>query len=135
MDDTATYPSSFAMDYLRSNLQPGTWLANEIDGPSRGTDAQYYEEARCSYSHGCTVLSVANWDLATLKNRSVSLFQRIAADFLGGDSSPPPFNGAMNISARAIFEAGSAMDAVPEYMSLSNNATSSVHVKLVRDLD
>lgn len=30
VDDAPSYPSCFAMDYLRSNLPPSTWLANEV---------------------------------------------------------------------------------------------------------
>ena len=41
VDDSAEYPHEFAMDYLRSNLAPGSWLANEIDAPSRGNDSEF----------------------------------------------------------------------------------------------
>ena len=79
-------------------------------------------------------MSVANWDLAALQNRSQSLFAKIAAKFLGAKPAPPAVTGAMNVSARATFLAGSAMHAVPEFMRLSGNGTASVAVQLVRDL-
>ena len=79
-------------------------------------------------------MSVANWGLAELQNRSQSLFAKIAAKFLGAKPAPPAVTDAMNVSARATFLAGSAMHAVPEFMRLSGNGTASVAVQLVRDL-
>lgn len=67
-------------------------------------------QAKNSYDHGCGVISVANWDLASLQNRSGSLFRRIARDFLGTPTSSVPASGGhMNISALGVFNAGSAM--------------------------
>lgn len=144
VDDSWGYPHAFAMDYLRSNLAPGTWLANEIDAPSRGTDAQYYKQAAQSYTHGCTMLSVANWQRDSLVNRTDSLFTRIATDFLQAPTPPPPpVGGAMNISAMSIFKAGMVPDyrppkygggMVPEYQRLSRHGELWLDVKLLRDL-
>ena len=132
------------MDYLRSNLPAGTWLANEIDAPSRGTNAQYYNQAAKSYSHGCTLISVANWEHDSLVNRT-SLFAKIAKDFLQGPTpAPPPIGGAMNLSATVIFKAGMVpgyrppqygADMVLEYQRLSKNGTLWLDVKLLLDLD
>ena len=143
VDDSNGYPHAFAMDYLRSNLEPGTWLANEIDAPSRGTDAQYYNQAAKSYTHGCTLLSVANWEHDSLVNRT-SLFARIAKDFLQAPTPPPPpTGGTMNISATAIFKAGMVPNyrppkfgggMVPEYQRLSRQGELWLDVKLIRDL-
>ena len=143
VDDSEGYPHAFAMDYLRSNLAPGTWLANEIDAPSRGTDSQYYHQAAMSYSHGCTMLSVANWQRDSLVNRS-TLFTRIAKDFLQAPTPPPPpVEGAMNISAMSIFKAGMVPNyrppkygggMVPEYQRLSRQGELWLDVKLLRDL-
>jgi hypothetical protein len=56
------------------------------------------------------VISVANWDLASLQNRSASLFRRITTDFLGTPTSTVPSRGGhMNVSALDVFNAGSAM--------------------------
>ena len=131
------------MDYLRSNLEPQTWLANEIDAPSRGTDAQYYSQMAKSYRHGCSLISVANWELERLKNRT-GLFRRVARDFLHGPTPPPPpLGGAMNLSASAIFKAGMVQGylppqfgggSVPEYQRLSKQGALWLDVKLVLDL-
>jgi hypothetical protein len=135
VDDAPSYPSCFAMDYLRSNLSPSTWLANEIDGPSVGTDEEYYAEAANSFQHGCSVLSVANWDTSNLAKRSKTLFQRIASQFLGKPKASKVAAHSMSVHSSVLFHDGSATKTyVPAYTALSNNGADWVDIKLSNDL-
>jgi hypothetical protein len=135
VDDAPSYPSCFAMDYLRSNLAAGTWLANEIDGPGVGNDTQYYAEAANSFNHGCSVLSVANWDTANLIKRSKSLFQRIASDFLHEPTASRATTETIRVNASVLFREGSAVTTyVPKYEEVSNDGATWVDLHLVNDL-
>lgn len=135
VDDAPSYPSCFAMDYLRSNLSPSTWLANEIDGPSVGTDEQYYAEAANSFQHGCSVLSVANWDTSNLAKRSKTLFQRIASQFLGKRPTSKVAAHSMTVRSTVLFHDGSATETyVPAYTALSKSGADWVDIKLINDL-
>lgn len=80
-----------------------------------GTDEQYYAEAANSFSHGCSVLSVANWDTANLVQRSKTLFQRIASQFLGKPRASEATAQSMTVRSSVLFHDGSAMKT---YLSL-----------------
>lgn len=130
VDDAPSYPHTFAMDYLRSNLPTNTWLANEIDNPRIADDETYYNMAKDSYDHGCAIISVANWDLDSLVNRTSTLFQRIAADFLSQPVASKAVSATLQVSSIDIFNQGKVPDPLIEQHNTLSSGGNWVQVQL-----
>merc|ERR1719198_1385696 len=118
------------MDYLRSNVGPGIMLGNEIDGPNSGTADVYFQLASESFAHGAHVVSVANWDTASLTSRA-SLFKRIRDELLSQPVVVPTPGDSMSVSALAVFNAGNAQVYLQQYLQLSQQGALPIDVKLI----
>ena len=131
VDDAAHYNHCFSMDYMRSSL-PGKWICNEIDAPSRGSDEEYYRQAKESFEHGASMISVANWpDLAELEKRA-GVFRSIARDFLA--APVPEKKPVATITIKASEARRGTGVFQRRYNELSSNGTNWVRVLLDDDV-
>ena len=111
---------------------PGKWICNEIDGPSRGSDEDYYRLAKESFEHGATMVSVSNWpDIDILKQRA-GLFQRIARDFLAEPVPDKKPVAALTIKATESLRGTEGFQ--KRYNELSSNGRDWLQVLLEDDL-
>lgn len=63
VDDAPEYPHRFSMDLVRSNIAPGKWLMNEVDGqnPTKYGVGVFTDQVTQSFQHGAKAVVLANF--------------------------------------------------------------------------
>lgn len=113
-NDGPTYNHRFSMDLVRSNLKPGAFMINAVDGMFHKTMpiATYFAQVKECYEHGASMITLAN--------------------FLGSDSRPMLDNlakqvidaGLLNQPVTQVQTAGSISYKLSEILKNSYNAIS-----------
>ncbi|MFC5412830.1 putative Ig domain-containing protein, partial [Larkinella bovis] len=76
INDGPDYNHRFSMDVVRSNIRPGGWVCNEVDGLFHQTVStdRFYEQVAESFEHGARMVTLANfggWDARNALNRLI----------------------------------------------------------------
>ena len=139
IDDGPLSDHSFSMDYVRSCLPASVELAQEIDGPLQNgaTPELYLAQGLICFERGCTYVSAANWSMDANYQSYRSVWQEIAATWLG-EITPAPVQPVentpvMEVSLSELLRRRSPDRYVNQYKELSVNG-GFVYVKVVDDL-
>jgi major membrane immunogen (membrane-anchored lipoprotein) len=81
INDGPDYNHRFSMDVVRSNIKPGAWVCNEVDGlfHSSVTVDRFYDQVAESFEQGARLVTLANfagWDARPALNQ---LIQQVVA--------------------------------------------------------
>ena len=139
IDDGPLSDHSFSMDYVRSCLPASVELAQEIDGPLQNgaTPELYLAQGLICFERGCTYVSAANWSMDANYQSYRSVWQEIAATWLGEITpalvQPVENTPVMEVSLSELLRRRSPDRYVNQYKELSVNG-GFVYVKVVDDL-
>lgn len=139
MDDGPLSDHYFSMDYLRSVLPASVELAQEIDGPLQNgaTPELYLAQGLVCFERGCTYVSAANWNMDTNYQKYRSVWQEIAATWLGETTpavvQPSADSPTMEVPLSELLRRRSPDRYINEYKQLSSNGEF-VYIKVVDDL-
>ncbi|GAB3247364.1 hypothetical protein GCM10027347_02920 [Larkinella harenae] len=63
INDGPDYNHRFSMDIVRSNVRPGAWICNEVDGMYYRTVSvdRFYQQVAESFEHGARMVTLANF--------------------------------------------------------------------------
>ncbi|MBQ9779522.1 MAG: beta-galactosidase [Clostridia bacterium] len=139
IDDGPKMNHHFSMDYIRSVLPATVELAQEIDGPYQAgaTTENYLSQGLVCFERGCTYVSAANWNMDEHYEAYRSVWQEIAATWLGDNPpvviQPNENTPTLEISLLELFRKRNADKFIGEYLRLTQDE-SFVYIKIVDDL-
>ena len=139
VDDGPLMDHNFSMDYVRSCVPASVELAQEIDGPLQNgaTPERYLAQGLICFERGCTYVSAANWSMDANYQTYRSVWQEIAATWLGETTpavvQPTENTPTMEVSLADLLRRRSYDRYINQYKELSVNGEF-VYVKVVDDL-
>ena len=139
IDDGPLSDHRFSMDYVRSCLPASVELAQEIDGPLQNgaTPELYLAQGLICFERGCTYVSAANWSMDANYQSYRSVWQEIAATWLGEITpalvQPVENTPVMEVSLSELLRRRSPDRYVNLYKELSPNGEF-VYIRVVDDL-
>jgi hypothetical protein len=98
-NDGPDYNHRFSMDVVRSNLRPGAFLINAVDGMfySSVSTEKYYEQITQCYEHGAKMLTLANFGSMNARQKLTDLITLVVK------------NGLLNQPVTQVQTVGSAI--------------------------
>ncbi|GAB3338004.1 hypothetical protein GCM10027299_49700 [Larkinella ripae] len=80
-NDGPTYNHRFSMDVVRSNLKPGAFLINAVDGMFYTTVSvdTYFDQIEQCFEHGASMLTLANFGPKNARAPLTELIQRVVS--------------------------------------------------------
>ena len=139
VDDGPLMDHHFSMDYVRSCLPASVELAQEIDGPLQNgaTPELYLAQGLVCFERGCTYVSAANWSMDANYQAYRSVWQEIAATWLGETTpaviQPTENTPTLEVSLSDLLRRRSPDRYVNEYRQMAQNGEF-VYIKVVDDL-
>ncbi|MGV3560124.1 putative Ig domain-containing protein [Larkinella arboricola] len=81
INDGPEYNHRFSMDVVRSNVRPGGWVCNEVDGMFYSTVSvqRFYEQVEESFEHGAQLVTLANFGSWDARDKLNQLIQRVVS--------------------------------------------------------
>ena len=139
VDDAPGYNHRFSMDLVRSNLAPGKWVMNEVDGIDYnrvGLDA-YTDNVTQSFKHGAKMVMFANFADAGGLDYMRQIIQRVRSQ--GWMEQPVPDfapNGTISLKLSKLVESGyDQLNVQPQWTQIYNqNGNRPVRVSIDEDL-
>ncbi len=76
INDGPDYNHRFSIDVARSNVRPGAWICNEVDGMYQASVpvSRFYDQVAESFEHGARMVTLANfagWDARPALNQVI----------------------------------------------------------------
>ncbi|MFD1142350.1 putative Ig domain-containing protein [Larkinella insperata] len=81
INDGPDYNHRFSMDIVRSNVRPGGWVCNEVDGLFHTTVSvqRFYEQVEESFEHGAQLVTLANFGGWDAREKLNQVIQRVVS--------------------------------------------------------
>ncbi len=138
INDAPYYNHYFSTDLLRSNVAPGKWIMNEVDGQDQTVDLQtLYDQAEQCFRYGSQAVTFANFSEASNWARMKWVIQKLkATGVLDQPVTKVTPTASMSYKLSSVVHSGiNESGAMGAYLALrAASGNQPVAIKLIEDL-